>query len=324
MSYPSQEALDLRRTGPTRHRKSLSTGGGRAWSQSEETYLVETRLQKMPYKHIAARLNKTELACRLHYHQISHGANRRRRNLSFSAVQFDHSSRAPSTDRLSPVSQRDEAPMPMAVSVSAVDPHSPPRLPSIMSASNSPQTNKTPAILPKPNPEASVPPSSYRAYSEGIHAQQQQQAQLKQHQRMVLPSMDAPMLKLDTALLPSASTPPSASHDSTHVDLMRLQAVYEAHRNTFWASIASEYGYNAAPSTLEQAWKSGRCCPPPQNMHHHSNTGPLTPFGSPIGDHGHGRSQSQERGSLSSILGPDVRSARDPWDRDMIRKMEVI
>jgi hypothetical protein len=33
----------------------------------------------MPYKHIAAHLKKTELACRLHYHQLSHGNHRRRR-----------------------------------------------------------------------------------------------------------------------------------------------------------------------------------------------------------------------------------------------------
>lgn len=280
---------------------------------------METRLQKMPYKHIAARLNKTELACRLHYHQISHGANRRRRNLSFSAVQFDGRARDGASDRLSPVSVREEP-------ISAhPDAHSPPRLPSIMSAGNSPRTahSQAPAILPKP---AEAP--SYRGYPAEAMAPQQQQ------QRMMLPSMDAPMLKLDTAL------PPSASHDPTHVDLMRLQAVYEAHRNTFWASVASEYGYNAAPSTLEQAWKTGRCCsgqqhPGAAHQHHHQHhaapaqhgtTAPLTPSGSPIGDHGHNsaRSQSQERGSISSILGPDMGRSRDPWDRDMIRKMEVI
>lgn len=39
----------------------------------QENYLLQTRMQKMPYKHIAAHLKKTELACRLHYHQLSHG-----------------------------------------------------------------------------------------------------------------------------------------------------------------------------------------------------------------------------------------------------------
>lgn len=40
----------------------------------------------MPYKHIAAHLQKTELACRLHYHQLSLGTKRRRRNSSISSA----------------------------------------------------------------------------------------------------------------------------------------------------------------------------------------------------------------------------------------------
>ena len=88
---------------PQRHRKAASTGGGRAWSEEEvaalqvlfvredlsmpqEAYLVETRMHKMPYKHIAAQLKKTELACRLHYHQLSFGGKRRRRDTSVSSV----------------------------------------------------------------------------------------------------------------------------------------------------------------------------------------------------------------------------------------------
>src|SRR5438034_7402667 len=37
------------------------------------------------YKHIATHLRKTELACRLHYHQMSYGSNRRRRTESMSS-----------------------------------------------------------------------------------------------------------------------------------------------------------------------------------------------------------------------------------------------
>ena len=40
----------------------------------------------MPYKHIAAHLKKTELACRLHYHQLSRGSHRRRRRASTSTT----------------------------------------------------------------------------------------------------------------------------------------------------------------------------------------------------------------------------------------------
>lgn len=39
----------------------------------------------MPYKVIASQLEKTELACRLHYHQLSHGGNRRKRTSSMSS-----------------------------------------------------------------------------------------------------------------------------------------------------------------------------------------------------------------------------------------------
>lgn len=42
-------------------------------------------MRKMPYKHIAAQLRKTELACRLHYHQLSLGGKRRPRGTSVSS-----------------------------------------------------------------------------------------------------------------------------------------------------------------------------------------------------------------------------------------------
>ncbi|KAH6862629.1 hypothetical protein AA0119_g10020 [Alternaria tenuissima] len=65
--------------------RKMSAGGNRSWSEEEETYLLQTRMQKMPYKHIAAHLKKTELACRLHYHQLSHGSHRRKRTNSVSS-----------------------------------------------------------------------------------------------------------------------------------------------------------------------------------------------------------------------------------------------
>lgn len=40
----------------------------------------------MPYKHIAVHLKKTELACRLHYHQLSFGNKHRRRAASVSST----------------------------------------------------------------------------------------------------------------------------------------------------------------------------------------------------------------------------------------------
>lgn len=49
----------------------------------------------MPYKHIAAHLQKTELACRLHYHQLSFGTKRRRRNSSVSSIRSAASNHSP-------------------------------------------------------------------------------------------------------------------------------------------------------------------------------------------------------------------------------------
>lgn len=40
---------------------------------SQETFLFRSRNQKMPYRHIADQLEKSELACRLHYHHMTVG-----------------------------------------------------------------------------------------------------------------------------------------------------------------------------------------------------------------------------------------------------------
>ncbi|KAL8938034.1 MAG: hypothetical protein Q9216_004106 [Gyalolechia sp. 2 TL-2023] len=138
----------------TKHRKSISTGGGRAWSQEEENYLIETRMHKMPYKHIATTLKKTELACRLHYHQLSFGNKRRRRTSSVTSL----TSYAPSPTTPSETPKRELPPQ-----------HSLPSLPSLSSfASPEPPKdgnhplNRSPQshipILPKPNSSTTPSP----------------------------------------------------------------------------------------------------------------------------------------------------------------------
>lgn len=52
-------------------------------------------MHKMPYKHIAAHLKKTELACRLHYHQLSFGNKRHRRASSASPASSAQSPTSP-------------------------------------------------------------------------------------------------------------------------------------------------------------------------------------------------------------------------------------
>ncbi|CAI6334721.1 unnamed protein product [Periconia digitata] len=104
-------------TSSLRARKMSTSGGNRSWSEEEENYLLQTRMQKMPYKHIAAHLKKTELACRLHFHQLSHGSHRRKRTSSVSSVascssagqssygmSMDHDSYSQSSRHGSPVS----------------------------------------------------------------------------------------------------------------------------------------------------------------------------------------------------------------------------
>lgn len=204
----------------------------------------------MPYKHIAAHLNKTELACRLHYHQLSHGSSRRKRTTSCSSGESEPPSYQPGLSAsptphvgkarsLSPT-QTVGGYVPMA-SASDV------QLPSIMAATD--RSPRLPAILPKPEPVAAVSPHRYPAVV----------AEAPRGSCGGTPYQSpGPALRLDCSGLP----PPSASvHGPAHVDLPRLRAIYEAHRNAFWAAVADEYEPYASPAALEQAWRSGVCCP---------------------------------------------------------------
>ncbi|KAL6253104.1 hypothetical protein RBB50_000825 [Rhinocladiella similis] len=50
----------------------------RSWTEEEERFLLQSRSQKVPYKQIARRLDKTVLACRLHHHHLKAGRKGRR------------------------------------------------------------------------------------------------------------------------------------------------------------------------------------------------------------------------------------------------------
>lgn len=244
-------------------------------------------MQKMPYKHIAAHLNKTELACRLHYHQLSHGSNRRKRGSS-SPPGSEHSpvmmasAPSPAPGRLSrsisPARPYENA------YAATTPPHSDVQLPSIMA-----HDGRGPPILPKPvsmfgsrsnsplgyppnGPEhhATLPPVSFRQGPP--HA----------------PVTPSPRLETASISYPSAST-----HTPSHVDLNRLHSVYAAHRDRFWDIIAHEYGYNSSPAALEKAWKTGRCCSPA-----------LAPLASPKEDEKMAQSMaaSRDKTRISSIL----------------------
>lgn len=322
MYTPTSDVMERHEYGITKHhRKNSSTGGGRAWSEDEEVYLLQTRLQKMPYKHIAAHLKKTELACRLHYHQLSHGSNRRKRTTSMSS---SSSSTGHSPIMLATIpSPIHESPSrSVSPSGSSIGYGGSVQLPSIMSHphhhANSP---RLPAILPKPA-NMSLALNSNRYSSLQDHASQQQ------HNAPLLPSASFSSSTSSAAstgpLRLDCSTPSSSSSSAPAVDMARLHAVYSAHRNSFWSAIAADYGAGVHPTVLEQAWRSGNsnAAAPQGNAVSNSISSyaaptPITPIGSPD-EREYGK---QNKTRISAILGIDA-NPRSPKERDMVRRIE--
>lgn len=262
----------------------------------QEAYLLRTRLQKMPYKHIAAHLNKTELACRLHYHQLSHGSSRRKRAASNSSgsdrspvmpattpsPNYDRISRSISPPRrhdgrfvMTPPPQHNDVQLP-SITANGCSPRMPAILPKPISMGNFSSRASSPLGYPpsmaEPHPQ--LPPVSFR----------------RESSLPVAPSS----LRLDcTALpLPSAST-----HTPAHVDLNRLHAIYAAHRDKFWDLVASEYGASLPPAALEKAWKSGRCCSPAYGLLASPKEEEKMAFGPPM--------TSRDKTRISSLISAD-------------------
>lgn len=350
---PTSDAMDRHDYGITKNRKTASTGGGRAWSEDEEVYLLQTRLQKMPYKHIAAHLKKTELACRLHYHQLSHGSNRRKRTTSVSSGSSagGHSPTMPVT-----------IPSPICESLSrSVSPHgsvgsyragSPPghgfQLPSIMSGnSHSSDSPRLPAILPKPASMGSMMSSSCtpnRGYSAPSisEAGMPLGASLLPAANFVPTSTAAshsspqhPSLRLDcNVTLPLPHSASNSQGSNMSVDMSRLSAIYAAHRTGFWSALAAEYGAGVSGSVLEQAWShaaassqsSSKQQQQQQYQYGHQTpqqtATPITPVLSPEDREAYNmRSIASDKTRISAILGIDA-DPRSPKERELVRRME--
>ena len=254
----------------------------------------------MPYKHIAAHLNKTELACRLHFHQLSHGNARRKRRMSCSSGSSDPS---PHQGALS------ESPVLRGKSRSLSPPMNAADLSSRPFSSDRPASRSMPAvpspgqpaILPKPETwyaEESTPGYILDHGPPPLGNRNGRFAQLPPVTLSESRSMNVPPvtpLRLELGRL----SPPSASlHTPAHVDLARLRRIYESHRDAFWYAIAEEYG-GSSPVLLERAWKVGACC-------QHSESNPMTPMASP----GKERKSPQDKTSISSILGEDLEPLR--------------
>ena len=261
----------------------------------------------MPYKHIASQLKKTELACRLHYHQLSHGSNRRKRANSMA----------------SSAGSNVTSPVLTAAIPSLIEEHA------IIQGRSTPSSNYSPLAsaniqLPPPStllPRTDSPPRAHH-YPVAILAK-------PTHPRRALSDSAAtPNLRLDCGV--------SSSSTTCNIDKERLLKVYEAHRASFWSIVAADYGDGASPSLLEEVWKRGVAI-----------NGPPTPCVSPdahvtVGSntlHGHYIAQVpqqyqqqiltpvQENANrpnatrISALLGIDA-SPRSPLERELIRRME--
>ncbi|KAJ2905193.1 hypothetical protein MKZ38_006099 [Zalerion maritima] len=308
--YAPTDALDRHEYGVTKSRKAASTGGGRAWSEDEEVYLLQTRMQKMPYKHIAAHLKKTELACRLHYHQLSHGSNRRKRTTSVSSGSSTGHSPIMGTTIPSPIHEsqsRSTSPPGSSGSYGPGSPHGI-HLPSINAASASP---RLPAILPKP-----------ASMTLALNAAINSPSTCGYPTPLAMPSTAGlPPPTACSASFPhpphsasghGPSTPPLRldcsipNHQGHQVDMGRLYSAYSAHRSSFWAAIAADYGGDMSPYVLEQAWKTGVSCP-------------ITPVASPDGEFM--RKVAGDKTRISAILGIDA-NPRSPKEREIVRRIE--
>ena len=253
----------------------------------------------MPYKHIANHLKKTELACRLHYHQISHGSNRRRRTSSVTSSGTCSTADSPIMPALPSPIHEDANNQPASPPTYTYSPQSPvhvqlPAASTLLSrsASNSPVRNlhQPVAILPKPSQPRRAPSDCA-----------------------------ANPLRLDCEVI-------GAPKKFSNIDKERLCQIYEAHRGSVWGVIAAEYGNGVSPYTLEEVWKRSidfnapltPCMSPDTQTvdpYPAYNLKPIQQVLAPVQD------TKTNATSISALLGIDA-SPRSPKERELIKRME--
>ncbi|CAD6506420.1 BgTH12-07346 [Blumeria graminis f. sp. triticale] len=269
-------------------RKQALTGGSRAWSRDEELYLLKTRHQKVPYRQIATHLKKTELACRLHYHQLSHGSRRKKigstspcstpgsPEMTESAPSLAYQGSSPNLNRSLYTTQNHYSVAPHIV-----------QLPSASTLISRSDFYTPPRVYEQPN----IP----------------NLPRLPDHDRVMAGVVNTQVLRLDTDVN-------SGQMDLSHVNLERLGQIYEKHRGSIWNTIASEYGVDASPFVLEEAWKRGN-----------QTSTPPTPSVSPdehvISYQKLPSLTSESKSNISSLLGINA-SPRSSQEREIVRRME--
>ncbi|KAB2574588.1 hypothetical protein BFW01_g6453 [Lasiodiplodia theobromae] len=253
--------MDPHGASPLRARK-MSTGGNRSWSEEEEAYLLQTRMQKMPYKHIAQHLKKTELACRLHYHQLSHGSHRRKRNASISSTTSSIVSGSTNTTP-------SQFELPTEIAEEYTQTMTPPRQESPMMTIEAHQQK---ILLPRLHPRIITPQSSPEPRMDlridtnpgTVHSNANSASTMSAASGMMMP-FHHHGYQQESQRLPSTLTNPSDGHSRHHsrasslgpVDTARLRNIYEAHRTAFWAAVAADYGPDASAAQLEDVWRQG-------------------------------------------------------------------
>ena len=192
----------------------------------------------MPYKQIAAQLKKTELACRLHYHQLAHGSHRRRRTSSVCSTASQRSGDVPLSMSRYHVNH-EYAPITPAHSPRLGSPINSLRGASpanrFSAVNNSPgQGHSSKMLLPKP------------------HLLKQASA------RAATPDLINGPLRINTAdaILAgrSQSVPPLKGK---MINMEKLRAAYEVRRQAFWSEVAADYGGDVSPAHLEHVWRYG-------------------------------------------------------------------
>ncbi|KAF4591396.1 Myb domain protein [Ophiocordyceps camponoti-floridani] len=238
---PLKDPLRRHEGGIVKTKKIALTGSGRAWREDEEAYLLQTRMQKMPYKHIAAHLNKTELACRLHYHQLSHGSTRRKRTTSFSSGSSDVTScrQAPTRSPPSTTKARSLSPA-LAMGNYAI---SDLQLPSITTTSD--RSPRLPAMLPKPEPLGGGGGGGGSGFGDSpprLMAPLPPPMSLSRGGTPFQSPVPAPRLSPPSMMMTTPPMPPTSlsMHGPAHVDLARLQSIYESYKTSFWSAVADD------------------------------------------------------------------------------------
>ncbi|KAK5945486.1 hypothetical protein PMZ80_002691 [Knufia obscura] len=99
----------IKKSPPNKYGESKIGRNVKAWTSDEERILLQLRVDRVPYKQIGARLRKTDLACRLHFHQML-TAQKTPESLPGRSIYFLSGGHPPEVHRLAPPVTSSNAP----------------------------------------------------------------------------------------------------------------------------------------------------------------------------------------------------------------------